>query len=142
MRRMIELVRTEYRSDCTLGRLIVTGDKGIHLFECVTLELPWRRNMVRTSCIPTGRYAVELERSQALRADLWELKGVPGRSEIKIHAANYVAQLRGCIAPGLRFTDLNADGTIDVASSRVALVRFMSAMGDVQRSVITITDER
>jgi len=72
--------------------------------------------------------------------DLWELKDVPGRSEVKIHAANYVAQLWGCIAPGLKASDLNGDGTIDVSDSRIALVRLMAAMGDVKAALIEIRD--
>lgn len=138
MDRTVRLTRHDKATTYTLGRLTVLGYRGIALYECVTLELPWRNNQPRTSCIPEGIYPMVLEYSPAFNRKLWELKDVPGRSEVKIHPANYVTQLRGCIAPGLKYADLNGDGTIDVASSLVALVRFMSAMGDATHSEIHI----
>lgn len=138
MVRSCDLIRYTLTPSYTLGRLTVRGDGGLPLFECVTLELPWLNNRQRTSCIPEGTYSMFLEYSPAFDRKLWELKGVPGRSEIKIHPANYVSQLRGCIATGLKHADLNGDGTIDVASSKAALERFMDAMGDATQSEIHI----
>ena len=140
MTRSITLRRTQYMPDVTLGVLTVRGDKGIALFECLSMELPWRKNLQNTSCIPTGRYKIGLEYSPAFKMNLWELKGVPGRSEVKIHPANYVNQLRGCIAPGLSYADLNGDNTIDISNSRIALTRLMAAMAGVQVSRIDITE--
>lgn len=138
--RSIVIQRLEQTRTHTLGRLTVKGSSGADLYECVCLELPWRNNLPRTSCVPAGRYPIVLEWSPAFKMDLWELKDVPGRSEVKIHAANYVAQLWGCIAPGLKASDLNGDGTIDVSDSRIALVRLMAAMGDVKAALIEIRD--
>ena len=136
--RTIHLDRILMTSTFTLGKIVVTGDHGVELFECVSLELPWRGNQPRTSCIPEGTYPMRLEWSPSFRDNLWELKEVPDRSEVKIHAANYVTQLRGCIAPGLKAVDINGDGTLDVSSSRVAFVRLMAAMGATRKAEIII----
>jgi len=81
---------------------------------------------------------MRLEWSPSFQNNLWELKEVPDRSEVKIHAANYVTQLRGCIAPGLKAVDINGDGTLDIASSRVAFVRLMAAIGATRKAEIII----
>lgn len=138
MKRTFLIRRTHYMSEATLGVLTVRGDHDVALYECVTLELPWKENKRRVSCIPIGTYRIELERSKAFDRELWELKDVPGRSEVKIHPANYVHQLQGCIAPGMRFGNLDGDETPDIVGSTAALNRIMAAMGDVKSSTITI----
>lgn len=138
--RSILLRRVDLAPTHTLGILGIRGFGGIRLYECVSLELPWKNNAREVSCVPAGEYDIVLEYSQSKKMDLWELKDVPGRSEVKIHIANYVSDLLGCIAPGLRWADLNKDGIIDVANSRVAFLGFMRAMGDARRARITILD--
>lgn len=49
-----------------------------------------------------------------------QIMDVPGRDGLRIHVANYVRQLEGCIAPGYAFMDLDKDGVIDVSESRLA----------------------
>jgi hypothetical protein len=49
----VELNRFSWRSDCTLGDLILPGTQKL-----VTLELPWQKNQRRISCIPAGTYIV------------------------------------------------------------------------------------
>ncbi len=74
---------------------------------CRAIELPWRENKQRLSCIPEGRYQLVKRYSQRYRWHLL-LKDVPGRELILIHAANDAAkELQGCIAP---VTDLSAPG--------------------------------
>ena len=51
---------------------------------------------------------------------LW-LPGVTGRSEILIHAGNYISDTLGCILVGDQFRDLDGDSLTDVTSSRQAL---------------------
>lgn len=113
-------------------------ERGAQLFRCFTLELPWHGNKPRTSCVPAGKYPLKLEWSPAFGRDLWELKNVPGRSEVKIHPANYTAQLRGCIAPGMDLRDINADGITDATSSAAALDMLEDAMGSKRDSWIVI----
>jgi hypothetical protein len=66
---------------------------------CHTIELPWLENMRNVSCIPDGRYVLQ-KRFSVKRGEHLEVMGVPDRSAILIHPANYaLEQLRGCIAP-------------------------------------------
>lgn len=128
----------QYKEDCTLGRFWA-GDIPIY-----TLELPWKNNQSNISCIPEGIYPVEktyspaftkIKRQKAkkknpdiaeeelnqIKVFLWEILDVPKRSGIRIHTANFVRQLKGCIAPGLELFDIDGDGTIDISKSQKAL---------------------
>ena len=107
----------------TLGNLTVfNGNR--KLFECVTLELPWKQNKRRESCIPAGQYVCLPHNSPKFGASLW-VQGVKGRSEILIHPANSHDQLLGCIAPGLAFAQLRGDAQLDVTHSRVTMGRLL-----------------
>ncbi len=66
---------------------------------CHTIELPWRNNRQRISCIPEGRY--RLVRQQYHRhGEQLGLIHVPQREAILIHAGNDAqGDLQGCIAP-------------------------------------------
>ena len=93
---------------------------------CCTLELLWAENENRESCIPPGpgegaiTYTAERHESPRYGECLW-LPGVRGRSEILIHAGNYVSDTLGCILVGAQFTDLDGDSLTDVTSSRQTL---------------------
>jgi hypothetical protein len=96
---------------------------------CKTLELPWRDNERGKSCIPAGTYEVIVHKSPKFGQCFW-VRGVPGRLEILIHPANFTRQLRGCIAPGLDFDDIDNDGTIDVKSSRKAMDKLLLTLSN------------
>jgi hypothetical protein len=70
------------------------GDRRI----CHTLELPWRDNRVNVSCIPLGTYGLAITHSPRFKKPLPLVAGVPKRSGIRMHAANEVSELQGCIA--------------------------------------------
>jgi hypothetical protein len=110
------------------------------LFKCITLELPWKDNERRVSCIPPGAYPMDFEYSNRFQRELWELKEVPDRSEVKIHPANYVEQLHGCIALGSSIQDINGDGVADVTNSRVTVDRFHKVLKDEKSVYIIVTD--
>jgi len=110
------------------------------LYEGKTLELPWRDNRRRISCVPADSYLLELEYSPRFKEDLWELKDVEDRSECKFHAANWVEQLNGCISNATSFKDLNKDGRMDVAKSRLAMNKFHDALSPDRRALLTIID--
>lgn len=114
----------------TLGNLSVINEEGKPVFGSVVLERGWRNNAKGESCIPVGEYVLKLEYSPRFRMDLWEVYGVPGRSECKFHAANYWYQLNGCMAPGETLVDLNKDGYNDVTNSKNTLKKFMAVMGN------------
>lgn len=94
---MILLERYAYCPTHTEGVLSI-GE-----WDCYTLERPWENNRPGRSCIPEGTYKAKIGRYNAGGYRCIELLEVPGRTEIKIHGANRVDQLRGCIAPGLRW---------------------------------------
>lgn len=88
------LERFAFLPDCTMGRLLFDGQ------EVFTIERPWLGNKPFESCIPDGHYTLKPFSGTRFK-DVWELKHVPGRSAILIHAANWAFQLHGCIAPGV-----------------------------------------
>jgi hypothetical protein len=138
----ILLYRNNYIGPEILGHLMVFEDMengGSKLiFECKTIELEWKNNRQSVSCVPAGFYTVQYEWSPAFNQNLWELKGVPGRSEAKIHVANYYTDLRGCIAVGDLHIRINGDPYPDVRNSRNTLNRFHLAMTPDTEATIRI----
>ena len=66
---------------------------------CNTIELPWKKNEKRVSCIPEGKYFIRKRYSQKFKWHL-EIVDVKNRSFILFHPANNALQeLNGCIAP-------------------------------------------
>lgn len=70
--------------------------------QCVTLERPWLLNVPDISCIPAGTYQV-IPHNSADHANVWEVTGVPSRSEVLIHQGNTIADTKGCILAGTTF---------------------------------------
>ena len=64
-----------------------------------TIELPWKRNETKVSCIPEGKYFIRKRYSLKFKWHL-EIVGVSNRSVILFHPANCaLTELNGCIAP-------------------------------------------
>ncbi|MBD3630528.1 DUF5675 family protein [Cyclobacterium sp.] len=112
----LSMIRDVQSPNDTRGRLFVLDENGAIVFFCFTLELPWKDNQQNISCIPEGRYKVKKRSSQKYGNHL-HILDVPGRSWILIHEANFVSQLRGCIAIGKARADINGDGLEDVTES-------------------------
>jgi hypothetical protein len=115
-------------------------DEGEIIFQSKCIERGWKNNEKGVSCIPVGTYPIKLEYSSRFKTNLWEIYGVPNRSECKIHSANYWHQLNGCIALGRKLLDINKDGYLDVTSSRITVSDFMKAMGSDEVAQITVSD--
>lgn len=84
------------------------GTNGILSFEgneiCKTIELPWRENKKRISCIPEGKYKIRKRYSAKFKWHL-ELINVKNRKYILLHPANNaLKELNGCIAPVSQIT--------------------------------------
>lgn len=75
---------------------------------CGTCEDPWAGNQVGMSCIPEGVYPVAKYSSPKF-TDVWQVKNVPGRDKILIHAGNSIADTSGCILVGRSFRTLRDD---------------------------------
>lgn len=117
----------------TLGTCLVYDNMGQQLFKSDSLERGWRDNKPNESSIPPGVYDCVLEYSPAFDMDLWELKGVPGRSETKFHIANYWKQLEGCIALGRERKYIDNDDILDISRSGPTMDKFHQALaGEVQ----------
>lgn len=118
------ITRTDFEDKQTLGNIQLFDDGGSVVWSGKTLELPWKDNHSRVSCIPEGVYKLvhrSAFESKAFKYDHFHVLDVPGRTYILIHAGNYHTQILGCILPGKTHSDINGDGYRDVTSSNLAL---------------------
>jgi len=129
--KQLRLVRVTEHNGATLGVLCVDGSA-----EVVTLEEAWRDNERNISCIPQGRYSIQLHKSPRYGLT-YHVLDVPDRSEILFHVGNTAEDTRGCILLGLqygKFKDQNA-----VLASKSAFDRFMKVMdGELVAELIII----
>ena len=97
---VLELSRT-YFPDGTNGKLECEGK-----LICLTIELPWKNNETKVSCIPEGKYFIKKRYSKKFQWHL-EVLDVKNRSFILFHSANNALQeLNGCIAPVTKFSGI------------------------------------
>jgi hypothetical protein len=95
---VLELSRT-YFPDGTNGKLECEGK-----LICLTIELPYKNNETKVSCIPEGKYFIRRRYSKKFQWHL-EVLDVKNRSLILFHPANNALQeLNGCIAPVTKFS--------------------------------------
>ena len=135
MKRKIKIVRL-YQTPIgnpkqTEGELYVyDGDKMV--FECKTLELPWKNNANQISCIDDGIYTgvKRLTPSSQFKYEHIHIKNVANRKWILIHAGNYSRQVLGCILVGDKLTDIDGDGLRDVTNSRKTLEKLLTFLDD------------
>jgi hypothetical protein len=125
----IRLTRLQDDGIETTGVLEVLDGGADTVLKLCTLELPWNDNRHDISCIPAGLYVVAPYLSPHL-GNVLEVKSVPDRSGIRIHAANFVGQLQGCIAVGLSAEDIDGDGEDDVKDSKAALHQLLARITD------------
>jgi hypothetical protein len=91
---MVLMLSRTYFPDGTNGILECEGK-----FICKTIELPWKMNETKVSCIPEGKYFIKKRYSKKFHWHL-EINNVENRSLILFHPANNALQeLNGCIAP-------------------------------------------
>ena len=138
MTKEVLLRRFRYEHGQILGNLLVFDQNGILVFDCATLELNYIDNKIGISSIPAGTYPMVFEYSPSFDMMLWEIKNVPGRSEVKFHPGNYSRQLKGCIALGREHLYIDSDRIPDIAYSRDTVERFHSAMAPDTQAYLTI----
>lgn len=95
----LTLQRISYGELGTFG-VILNNDKPW----MVTLELPWRNNLRKVSCIPAGRYSMTWMYSMKFLRHLFVLGMVPGRDFIELHIGNTIKDTEGCILLGTSFS--------------------------------------
>lgn len=89
-----------------------------------TMELPWKNNRSRISCIPKGTYKV-IRRKSAKYGNHFHILDVNSRSYILIHSANYYYQLLGCVGVGKAHIDINGDGLLDITDSKKTMAKLL-----------------
>jgi hypothetical protein len=110
----LTIERSEFSNNCIIGTLFIDGK-----FECYTLELPWRENQRKISCIPEGTYKV-VHRTSPKYKDHLHVTGVPNRDLILIHTGNSAKDILGCILVG------TAKAKDFIGHSRVAMTALMA----------------
>jgi len=128
------LIRDYRNESCTLGKLWNPTSN-----MCVdTLELPWRNNQRRISCIPADTYICKRDRYNRGNYEAFELQNVTGRTEIKIHKGNYPSHVLGCIIVGSsRDCDIPA-----IWRSGAAFYQFMQDLKNVDTFKLDIVEHR
>lgn len=124
----MRISRVESTDEGTFGVVALKG------MSCYSVELPWRDNQRQVSCIPTGKYLCKLVNSPRF-GKVYQVTGVPGRSNILIHPANvagdvskgFKTELQGCIALCGRLGWIK--GQRAGLLSRPTVAQFMSIMG-------------
>lgn len=90
---VIFLTRT-YFPEGTNGKLECEGK-----LIAYSIELPWKRNETKVSCIPEGKYFIQKRYSRKFNWHL-EILNVSNRRFILFHPANNaMTELNGCVAP-------------------------------------------
>lgn len=113
----------------------VLGTLQVGSWSCWTLELPWRSNRLRESCIPPEpghspiKYEARKHESPQFGKTIY-LPGVSDRSEILIHPGNYVSDTAGCILVGDDLRDINGNGALDVTRSQATMQKVLDLMPD------------
>ena len=91
---MVLVLSRTYFPEGTNGKLECEGK-----LICNTIELPWKMNETKVSCIPEGKYFIRKRYSAKYKWHL-EVLDVPKRKFILFHPANNAQkELQGCIAP-------------------------------------------
>lgn len=103
----------------------------------LTLELPDRENQENISCIPAGVYRCRRVVSPKF-GDVFELTQVPGRTHVLIHKANFLMDLRGCIAVGEEFAGTMAQPYL--GDSKSWFDQFMTLLAGETAFEIAIRD--
>lgn len=127
MNEQVFLIRNEKQQNPDIQTLGTLNYKGKQI--AVTLELPWKGNQNRISCIPKGAYKV-LRRYSPKYNNHFHVTNVPGRSYILIHHANYYYDLLGCIGVGQNYAFINKDAILDITSSRQTMKKLLKDLPD------------
>ena len=128
----LQLDRVFVGSDYTIGKFYVD-----EVFFCDTLEdVPRKEKIQDKTCIPAGKYKVELTFSNRFQRILPLLLDVPGFTGIRIHPGNDAKDTSGCILVGVN------DVKGRVTKSKVTFDRLFSVLEAVDGEIwIDITQK-
>jgi len=114
--------RTDQNDIQTIGLLRLYTEAELVKFSCKTLELPWRDNQRRLSCIPAGRYQALRHECPRFGNSIW-INGVPGRTGILLRSHKYDNDTLNGILVGREFKNRNGNEQLDVTYSRATMNR-------------------
>lgn len=126
----LHLVRIFDNGEATYGCLVHEGRP-----RWLTVELPWRNNERKVSCIPPGDYPCMRYKSYQ-HGDTYLVTEVPGRSLIMFHPGNSSVDTKGCILPGMEFSRVGESWGI--ARSRKAHLELMLAFKDIPEFTLRV----
>lgn len=128
--KQVIIARFPSEANQTLGIIKAFADEGkkVEIFKAKTLELPWKNNQNRISCIPLGFYICRWTYSKGLKKETYEVQAVPKRAGIRIHSGNFHRQILGCILLGSQHKDINFDAELDIIHSGATIKLFNEIM--------------
>jgi hypothetical protein len=100
-----------------------------------SLERPWLNNQENISCIPAGRYEVQMLFSEHFQRNLPHLLNVPNRTNVMIHPGNTVNDTEGCILVGKNSAPGILTNSRDISDKLNALLT-----AETRPVFITVTD--
>ena len=128
---MVLLLSRTYFPDGTNGKLECEGK-----LICNTIELPWKNNETKVSCIPDGKYFI---RKRYSRKFYWHLEviDVKNRGLILFHPANNaLKELNGCIAPVTKISGVGLGLQSRKAFTKLKTIVFKAL--DLEQQVLII----
>ncbi len=132
----ILLSRLQGSETQTIGQATLLLDGFKDLFHFKTLELAWKDNIKRISCIPIGTHPAKVVYSPTYGRCIQIL--VNGRTEILIHWGNFYTNTLGCILTGKKHKFINKDKKLDVSSSKNTFNALMKLINDDDKIEIVI----
>lgn len=108
-------------------------------FRCFTLELPDRDNAISVSSVLPGTYSAFL-RDSPTNGPCVELRNVPGRTHIQIHAGSFLRNTKGCILVGSHPTFIDDDNIPDLTNSRKTLDKLLALLPTDEDFQVKIED--
>lgn len=123
------LIRDTFTDKSIIGKLYFNGEFYGH-----TLELPWKDNEKRVSCIPKGVYEVKKRHTEESKYKYEHLHilDVENRELILMHVGNYPKNSKGCILLG------NTRALNFVGESRKAFYKLMYDLGSFDKIELII----
>jgi hypothetical protein len=158
MQVLLKRYYTKNGDGATLG-ILTTPELDKVNFEpiCYTLERPLfykgnsnkrddkkTANINESCCIPIGTYQVKKTFSPKFQTDLFLVLNVSGRDGIRIHQANWMQQLHGCIAPvdwiindkNKIFTGLNSAESLEALNKFIGGNEFTLTIIDNEQELV------
>ncbi len=131
----VTILRNYYRKGVN-GKLYIDG-----VFHSYCIELPWKENKPKISCIPEGKYTMSKRWSKKFGYHLL-IHGIADRDLILMHPANdAIKELQGCIAP-VTMTTGEGRGVESKKAFNSLKEKLYAALDEGEKVVLTITSAK